>query len=103
VSRSASSSGRYWWAKPILEALVAVQDDPDDDHPDVLARVKTDPGNVSLDSMLAEVAKLTASRAVGLPASLFADVAPRVVAGWRARAAGGDRSSAGRYRAATTP
>jgi hypothetical protein len=70
-----------------LEALVAVQDDPDDDHPDVLARVKTDPGNVSLDSLLAEVAKLTAVRAVGLPASLFADVAPRVVAGWRARAA----------------
>jgi hypothetical protein len=70
-----------------LEALVAVQDDPDDDHPDVLARVKTDPGNVSLDSMLAEVAKLTAVRAVGLPTSLFADVAPRVVAGRRDRAA----------------
>ena len=32
--------------------------------------------------MLAEVAKLSAVRAVGLPAGLFADVAPKVVAGW---------------------
>ena len=44
------------------------------------------PGNVSLDSMLAEIGKLRAVRAVGLPAGLFADVAPQVVAGWRARA-----------------
>ncbi|MGH3289322.1 MAG: hypothetical protein ACRDPD_32375 [Streptosporangiaceae bacterium] len=45
------------------------------------------PGNVSLESMLAEIRKLTAIRAVGLPPGLFADVAPKVVAGWRARAA----------------
>jgi len=40
-----------------------------------------------LDSMLTEIRKLRAVRAVGLPAGLFADVAPRVVASWRARAA----------------
>ncbi len=70
-----------------LEVLVAVRDEPDDDHPDVLTTIKTDPGNVSLDSLLAELAKLAAVRAVGLPAGLFTDVAPKVVAGWRARAA----------------
>jgi hypothetical protein len=36
--------------------------------------------------MLAETAKLRAVRAVGLPAGLFADVAPRVLAAWRAQA-----------------
>jgi hypothetical protein len=35
------------------------------------------PGNVSLDSMLTEIRKLRAVRAVGLPAALFADVGPR--------------------------
>ena len=69
-----------------LEALIAVEDEPADDNRDVLARIKTDPGNVSLDSMLTEIAKLTAVRDVGLPPSLFADVAPKVVSCWRARA-----------------
>ena len=67
-----------------LEALVGTGDG---DDPGVLADLKTYPGNVSLDSMLAELAKLSSVRAVGLPAGLFADVAPKVVAGWRARAA----------------
>ena len=43
--------------------------------------------NVSLDTMLVEISKLEAIRAIGLPVGLFADVAPSVVAGWRARAA----------------
>jgi hypothetical protein len=66
-----------------LHALVAI-DVPDDDvgEDSLLALVKSVPGNVSLDSMLTEIRKL---RAVGLPAGLFADVAPRVVA-WRVRA-----------------
>jgi hypothetical protein len=55
--------------------------------PALLAWVKADPGNVSLESMLIEIAKLQAVRAIGLPSGLFADVAPKVVAGWRARAA----------------
>ena len=53
----------------------------------VLALIKAAPGNVSLDTMLVEIAKLEAIRAIGLPSDLFADVAPTVVAGWRARAA----------------
>ncbi|MGH9076081.1 MAG: DUF4158 domain-containing protein [Acidimicrobiales bacterium] len=70
-----------------LEALVAVDDEPDDKSRDVLATIKTDPGSVSLDSMMAEIAKLSAVGAVGLPPGLFADVAPKVVSGWRSRAA----------------
>ncbi|HZD01089.1 MAG TPA: DUF4158 domain-containing protein [Actinomycetes bacterium] len=76
-----------------LEEMVAV--DPDDagageeqeaEGPALLALVKSDPGNVSLESMLAEIVKLEAVRAVRLPPGLFADVAPKVVAAWRARA-----------------
>jgi hypothetical protein len=63
------------------------EDQEDEDPDSVLALVKSVPGNVSLESMLTEIRKLTAIRAVGLPPGLFADVAPRVVSGWRARAA----------------
>jgi hypothetical protein len=66
-----------------LEALIGATDDDGDD---VLALIKAAPGNVSLDTMLGEIAKLEAIRAIGLPPELFADVAPGVVAGWRARA-----------------
>lgn len=62
-----------------LDALVAGEDDPDDADRDVLATIKTDPGNISLDSMLSEIAKLTAVRAVGLPPGLFADVSTKAV------------------------
>lgn len=65
-----------------LEELAAA----DDDGPSLLATIKAVPGNVSLDSMLAEIEKLRAARAVGVPAAALADVAPKVVAGWRARA-----------------
>jgi len=37
--------------------------------------------------MLVEIDKLVAVRAIGLPAGLFGDVAPKVVAAWRGRAA----------------
>jgi hypothetical protein len=63
------------------------EDEADEDPDSVLALVKSVPGNVSLESMLAEIRKLTAIRAVGLPPGLFADVAPKIVSGWRARAA----------------
>jgi hypothetical protein len=53
----------------------------------VLALIKSVPSNVSLDSMLTEIRKLPAVRAIGPPAGLFSDVAPRVVGSWRARAA----------------
>lgn len=69
-----------------LEALIAVTDDDARADDNVLALIKAAPGNVSLDTMLTEISKLEAIRAVGLPADLFAGVAPKVVAGWRARA-----------------
>lgn len=53
----------------------------------LLASIKTDPFNVSLASMLTEIAKLEAARAIGLPTTLFTDISPKVVATWRARAA----------------
>lgn len=78
-----------------LEALIAADwDDVEDGEPagpgdgsSVLASIKADPGNVSLESMLTEISKLEAVRTVGLPVGLFGDVAPKVVAGWRDRAA----------------
>jgi len=54
---------------------------------DVLAWVKTDPGRLSLNTMLAEIGKLEAIRAIGLPPDLLVTVAPKIVSGWRARAA----------------
>jgi Domain of unknown function (DUF4158)/Tn3 transposase DDE domain len=75
-------------------ALIGEDADPapegageDEDPGSVLALIKSVPGNVSLESMLTEIGKLTAIRAVGLPPGLFAGVAPKVVSGWRARAA----------------
>jgi len=72
----------------LLNLLIA---EPDDDDPgaqaeSVLGLIKSAPGNVSLDSMMVEIAKLEAVRAVGLPVDLFTDVAPKVLDGWRARA-----------------
>jgi Domain of unknown function (DUF4158) len=67
---------------------VADEDGEDEDPDSVLALIKSGPRNVSLESMLTEIRKLTAIRAVGLPPGLFADVAPKVVSGWRARTAG---------------
>jgi hypothetical protein len=71
-----------------LLGMVEVPDaDVDDADPSVLALIKGATGNVSLSSMLSEISRLQAARAIGLPAGLFADVAPKVLAGWRARAA----------------
>jgi TnpA family transposase len=65
----------------------ADEEEQEAEGPALLALIKSDPGNVSLETMLAEIDKLEAVRAVGLPSGLFADVAPKVVAAWRARAA----------------
>lgn len=51
-----------------------------------LSLIKSDPGSVSLESMLTEINKLEAVRAIGLPPHLFNDVTPRILAGWRASA-----------------
>ena len=61
-------------------ADLAADDDEDEDQDSALALIKSVPGNVSLESMLTEIAKLDAVRAVELPDGLFVDVAPRVVA-----------------------
>jgi hypothetical protein len=53
----------------------------------LLALIKAAPGNVSLETMLVEISKLEAIRAIGLPSGLFTGIDSRIVAGWRARAA----------------
>jgi Domain of unknown function (DUF4158)/Tn3 transposase DDE domain len=72
-----------------LAELAAAADDDDtaDGEPSALSLIKSVPGNVSLESMLTEIGKLDAVRALGLPGAVFAGVAPKVVAAWRARAA----------------
>jgi hypothetical protein len=55
--------------------------------PEVWAAIRADPGNVSLPMCKSERRKLDWIRAVGLPSGLLADIAPKIVAGWRARAA----------------
>lgn len=53
---------------------------------EIFAQIKDAPGNVSLTTMRAEVAKLTAIRAIGLGDEVFADIAPRVLSAWAERA-----------------
>ena len=52
----------------------------------MLAELKRDPGAVGLDSLLAEIAKLSSVRALGLSEGLFADASDKLVAAWRSRA-----------------
>jgi hypothetical protein len=56
-------------------------------QPGVLAGLKSDPGPLGLDTLLAEIGKLTAVRALGLGEEAFADASDRIVAAWHARAA----------------
>ncbi|MFE3785938.1 DUF4158 domain-containing protein [Amycolatopsis sp. NPDC059090] len=59
----------------------------EDSARDVLVWVKSDPGRLSLNTMLDEIAKLETIRAIGLPGELLVWVASKIVTGWRARAA----------------
>ena len=54
--------------------------DGEAEDPSLLRWIKTSAGDVSLKTMLDEVDKLEAIRAIALPAGLFTDVAPKVVA-----------------------
>ena len=56
-------------------------------RPSVLADLKSDPGPLGLDTLLAEIGKLSTVRALGLDEAVFADASDRIVAAWRARAA----------------
>ena len=70
-----------------LLTLIGVGDDRgEDEEPDLLRKIKSSPGAVSLATMLGEIGKLTAIVSFGLPGGLFADVAPRVVKEWRDQA-----------------
>lgn len=72
------------------------RDDQDDDAlfdaaqvtgVDLFAVIREEPGNVSVKTIEREVSKLRGIRQVGLPGGLFADVAPKILASWRARVA----------------
>ena len=52
----------------------------------VLGQIKSAPGDVSLNSMLAEILKLDLARGLGLPPGMFAGISPKIVKGWRDRA-----------------
>jgi Domain of unknown function (DUF4158) len=71
----------------LAELAAAVDDDTAGGEPSALSLIKSVPGNVSLESVLTEIGKLDAVRAIGLPGAVFTGVAPKVVAAWRARAA----------------
>src|SRR6266536_1970291 len=56
-------------------------------RPNVLAELKSDPGPLGLDTLLAEIGKLSTVRALGLDGTVFGGASDRIVAAWRARAA----------------
>ncbi len=66
----------------------------------LLAELKTDPGQVGSETLLREIDKLAAVRALGLPAGLFGDASEKQVEAWRARAV---RSYPSDLRAAPRP
>jgi len=68
-----------------LEELATGRED--DGRRALLAELKADPGQVGLETLLREIDKLTAVKALGLPAGLFADCSERLIDAWRARAA----------------
>ena len=70
----------------LLALIETVNDDDVRGQDSLLGLVKRAPGNVSLESMLVEINKLVQLRTFKLPAGLFVDVAPKVLAGWRSRA-----------------
>ena len=76
-------------AARMLALIAEASDDPGrhGDGREAFAFIKSDPGDVSLKTCEDGAAKLALRRHIGLPAGLFADVAPKVLAAWRARAA----------------
>ncbi|WP_159843231.1 hypothetical protein [Nocardia sp. CY41] len=65
-----------------MQTLIADTGGEDDDGPAVLAAIQSDPGAVSLNTMLTEIEKLQAVRAIGVPGDVFAGVAAKIVTGW---------------------
>jgi hypothetical protein len=54
----------------LLDLIAVTADDDGDDSASLLALIKASPGNVSLESMMTEIDKLLAVRALGLPGRL---------------------------------
>jgi hypothetical protein len=52
-----------------------------------LTELKADPGQLGLETMLKEIAKLKRVRTIGLPPDVFTDTSEKLLAAWRARAA----------------
>lgn len=70
---------------PPLAEAAATPTSTEDEVP--LHALKTDPGRVSLESVLSTIAKLQRLQRLGLPADLFRDVPPKLVTAYRNRAA----------------
>ena len=70
-----------------LESLVN-----DGSETGLLADLKSDPGQLGLETLLREITKLKLVRDLNLPSGLFDDVSPRIVELWRARATRAYRS-----------
>ncbi len=74
---------RAWLWTVVTDTLTLFRLDPSRSKAVVqalLAALKTDPGALSLDAILTEIAKLTAVRNLGLPTTPFADASGRIVA-----------------------
>jgi TnpA family transposase len=72
-----------------LEDLVAEDDPASADATagrGAYAELKADPGQLGLDTLLRELAKLERIRTVGLPDGLFTDASEKLLASWKARA-----------------
>jgi hypothetical protein len=76
---AATTAGRLGPVACRLEDLLS--------RPNVLAELKSDPGPLGLDMLLAEIGKLSTVRALGLDEAVFGGTSDRIVAAWRARAA----------------
>lgn len=90
-----------------LDALVFTDtvgdqdDEPGDEEAEdieaVLSQIKAHPGNVSLNSLLDEIAKPKQVRALSVPADAFARIGPQIIDAWRARAAASSPSHLRRF------
>ena len=66
--------------------LLALVSEGDEAGAALLTSLKRDPGAVSLESLLTEIAKLNDVRRLGLLDGLFTDCSEKLLAAWRAQA-----------------
>jgi hypothetical protein len=70
----------------LVEASPSEGDQTTDEEPVTLHTLRMDPGQVGVETLLKEVAKLRQIRALGLPKDLFSHLSPKVVRVYRQRA-----------------